>query len=412
MDPYRSDCSKAAQAAEATAGSLDKDKEQHSSRQCPPVPKTLLPEEVRASNFLDLPGVKLPNIRGSQNVFYTTEIREKRMIEKEVHKFYDNKSAHTSCEAALYQEWLLQEDTQTTPRQERLKKYRYGDLLHGEFYKSQHVTEKRNAVRMKEQERQHRNYIRRKLDLCKQIEDKWKEKEMLLLTKIGEEIRREEKIEEQRRKTREEIDQKKRAFLEKKIARHLEHMKRHAIKRAGQENTFSSKGQDEAEACPKLKKITDATIGQKSRQGPQEQKRTIHYHDCTNKVSAKKPTISFSEKEVQSSATQEKVPPVKEIQKEANLPSKSVLKKQNTQKNKEMTSKSHPVNVKELKRASSHTADCTKVANVSRQSKQHIQKGEASNTSVVPDTGDKNEIETMINIGTNQFYPLFPEVNF
>nr|XP_051683469.1 fibrous sheath-interacting protein 2 isoform X2 [Oryctolagus cuniculus] len=377
MELYLSNCCKTAEAAanKVAASSLNEEKEQCSIRGGPALQRNLFPE-VGACNLLDLPlGVKLPIIPGSHNVFYTTDISEKlyqpsydfnltdpycrlletsykslhdphlktyykrkdvlrrlkkggyitsnnkKMIEKQVHKLYESKRAYDSCEAALFQEWLLQEDTQTTPEQEQLLKHRYADMIHRELHKAQHTAEKRNAVCTKEQKSQHQDHIRRKLDLRKQIEDKWKTKEMLLLSKIGEEVRREARIEEQRQKIREEIDRKKKALLEKKIAHHLQKMQRHDLKRGREGSLFSGKGQDETEG-------------------------SVHYSHNTNKISAKKPTTSFSQKEAQQ------------------------------KKDKEITNTSDPVNVKGVKRTQIHAS--TKATNFPRQSVQHILKEEVS----------------------------------
>ncbi|KAB0405205.1 hypothetical protein E2I00_000871, partial [Balaenoptera physalus] len=74
----------------------------------------------------------------------------------------------------------------------------------------------------------------------------WETKEMLLLTKIGEEVKREARVEEQRRKVKEEAHQKKQALLEKNF--HLQKMQRNDLQREGsEESTFENKSQDETE---------------------------------------------------------------------------------------------------------------------------------------------------------------------
>uniref|UniRef100_A0ABI7W2X1 Uncharacterized protein n=1 Tax=Felis catus TaxID=9685 RepID=A0ABI7W2X1_FELCA len=102
---------------------------------------------------------------------------------------------------------------------------------------------------MKEEELQHQDHIRRKLSLRRQIEEGWKPKKMLLLTKIGEEVKREARIEEQRHKLWEEAHRKKQALLEKKIAYHLQKMQKDDLKREGPGGSINeNKGQDKREA--------------------------------------------------------------------------------------------------------------------------------------------------------------------
>ncbi|XP_058147116.1 fibrous sheath-interacting protein 2-like [Dasypus novemcinctus] len=180
--------------------------------------------------------------------FERNYIREQKMIEKQVNKLCESKRAFECSDAAQFQEWPLEEGIQTTQDQDLLLKHRYLDMFTRELDKVERTAEKWNVLRMKEEERRHRDCIRRKLSLRKQIEEEWKTKEMLLLTKIGEEIKREARIEEQRQKTREETDQKKQALLEKKIAYHLQKMQRNHYKREQLEgSTFEKKGQDGTE---------------------------------------------------------------------------------------------------------------------------------------------------------------------
>ncbi|XP_037676834.1 fibrous sheath-interacting protein 2-like [Choloepus didactylus] len=180
--------------------------------------------------------------------FERNYIKEQKMIKKQVNKLYESKRAFDSSDAAKFQEWLLQEGTQTTWDQDKLLKHRYLDMFTRELDKVEHKDGKWSILRMKKEERRHQDHIRRKLSLRKQIEEEWKTKEMLLLTKIGEEIKREVITEEQRQKTREETDRKKQALLEKRIAYHLQKMQRNDRKREGLEGSmFENKGNDGTE---------------------------------------------------------------------------------------------------------------------------------------------------------------------
>ncbi|KAB0340864.1 hypothetical protein FD755_024662 [Muntiacus reevesi] len=300
MDLYLNNSYKAAQAAasKAAASSLTAERKRcDSDSQKDPTP------EVGAANLLDLPlGVKLPVIPGSNNVFYTTNLSEKlyqpsydfnlsdpycrlletsykslhdphlksyyrrkdilrrlkkggyvtsnnkKMIEKQVNKLYKTKRACDSHGNTQFQDWLLQENKQTTPDQELLIKQRYLDMISLELNKLEHTAENQNILRIKEEEKRHRDHIRRKLSLRRQIEEEWKTKEMLLLSKIGEEVKREARVEEQRKKVKEDAHRKKKALLEKKITYHLQKMQRSNPQREVSEaSAFENRIQDETE---------------------------------------------------------------------------------------------------------------------------------------------------------------------
>ncbi|XP_040324118.1 fibrous sheath-interacting protein 2-like isoform X4 [Herpailurus yagouaroundi] len=140
--------------------------------------------------------------------FERNYIKEQKIIEKQVNKLNETKRAYDSYGNAQFQEWLLQEGTHTTPDQELVIKHRYLDMISKELDKVEHTAEKQSTFRMKEEELQHQDHIRRKLSLCRQIEEGWKTKEMLLLTKIGEEVKREARVEEQHHKLWEEAHRK------------------------------------------------------------------------------------------------------------------------------------------------------------------------------------------------------------
>uniref|UniRef100_A0A8C8XKS4 Uncharacterized protein n=1 Tax=Panthera leo TaxID=9689 RepID=A0A8C8XKS4_PANLE len=121
-------------------------------------------------------------------------------------------------------------------------------MISKELDKVEHTAKKQSTFRMKEEELQHQDHIRRKLSLRRQIEEGWKTKEMLLLTKIGEEVKREARIEEQRHKLWEEAHRKKQALLEKKIAYHLQKMQKDDLKREEPGGSINeNKGQDKRE---------------------------------------------------------------------------------------------------------------------------------------------------------------------
>lgn len=193
------------------------------------------------------------------------------MIEKQANKLYETKRSYDNYDNTQFQDWLLQESTQTTPDQELLIKQRYLAMIGRELNKVEHIAEKQRKFRIKEEERRHQDHIRRKLSLRRQIEEEWKTKEMLLLSKIGEEVKREARVEEQRRKVREEAHRKKQALLEKKISYHLQKMQRNDLQREElEENICENKDQYDTEApYPKIKKTTISASHLKSHQGQQ-----------------------------------------------------------------------------------------------------------------------------------------------
>ncbi|KAJ1057977.1 hypothetical protein K5549_014502 [Capra hircus] len=181
--------------------------------------------------------------------FERNYVREQKMTEKQVNKLYETKRAYDSHGNTQFQDWLLQENKQTTPDQELLIKQRYDqNIISLELNKLEHIAEKQNVLRIKEEETRHQDHIRRKLSLWRQTEEEWKTKEMLLLSKIGEEVKIEARFEEQCKKVKEDAHHKKKAQLEKKITYYLQKMQRNDLQREGsEENVFENRSQDETE---------------------------------------------------------------------------------------------------------------------------------------------------------------------
>ncbi|XP_074064231.1 fibrous sheath-interacting protein 2 isoform X7 [Macrotis lagotis] len=160
--------------------------------------------------------------------FERNYIREQKMLEKKVTKLQEHNQI-PNRDADQLRKWLLQQGTYSVQDQECLIRHRYLDMISRELEKLERSAEKRHLIRMNEEEKRQREHTRKKLILRKKIEEEWKTKEMLLLTRIGEEVKREARVEEQRRKNREESDRKKQALLEKKMAYHLWKMHRNSI---------------------------------------------------------------------------------------------------------------------------------------------------------------------------------------
>ncbi|XP_059784266.1 fibrous sheath-interacting protein 2 [Balaenoptera ricei] len=194
--------------------------------------------------------------------FERNYIREQKMLAKQVNKLQEDNQIPGRSDVAQFQNWLLQEGTPSIKDRERLIRHRYLDMISRELEHLEHTAEEQRLIQMDREERQQREHTRRKLSLRRKIEEEWKTKEMLLLTRIGEDVKREARIEEQRRKSREESDRKKQALLEKKMAYHLQKMQESGIKREDtRKNTIDYREQDgphyESYSPKKKKKSND-----------------------------------------------------------------------------------------------------------------------------------------------------------
>nr|CAI9693524.1 unnamed protein product [Rangifer tarandus platyrhynchus] len=190
--------------------------------------------------------------------FERNYIREQKMLAKQVNKLQEDNQIPGSSDVTQFQNWLLEEGAPSSKDQERLIRHRYLDMIRRELEHLEHTAEEQRLLQMDREERRLREHARRKLSLRRKIEEEWKTKEMLLLTRIGEDVKREARIEEQRRKSREETDKKKQALLEKKMAYHLQKMQESGIKKEDmRKNTNDYGEQDEqhyASFSPKKKK--------------------------------------------------------------------------------------------------------------------------------------------------------------
>ncbi|XP_029392908.1 fibrous sheath-interacting protein 2 [Mus pahari] len=176
--------------------------------------------------------------------FERNYLREQQLISKQLHKLQETSQLPHCSDVTRFQNWLLQDNTHSIKDQERLLRHRYLDMISKELEQLERTAEEQRLLRMDREERRQREYTRKKLSLRRKIEEEWKTKEMMLLTKIGEDVKREQKIEEQRRKSREESDRKKQAMLEKKMAYHLQKMQDTGLKDDMGRNGFDYKGQN------------------------------------------------------------------------------------------------------------------------------------------------------------------------
>ncbi|XP_005401289.1 PREDICTED: fibrous sheath-interacting protein 2-like isoform X2 [Chinchilla lanigera] len=207
-------------------------------------------------------------------------LKEHSTMKTHVNKLRDSQKVCNKCDAAKFQEWLLQNRKQTTPEQELIIKRRYLDMIRKKVNKIEDTTEDQRMLPMKKEKRLYEDYIRRKINLCGPFEEEWKNKEILLLRKIGEEAERDWKV-EQCRKIREGIAQKKQAYLEKKIAYHLQKVQRNDHEEESEGSAFTNKGQDKTGS--------------------------FHIPKINNKICAQKLSTSLPSKQyVQNNATKQK----------------------------------------------------------------------------------------------------------
>ncbi|XP_033612249.1 fibrous sheath-interacting protein 2 [Fukomys damarensis] len=186
--------------------------------------------------------------------FERNYIREQKMLAKQLQKLEENNIVPECADVTQFQNWLFHEGTQSVTDQERLIRHRYLDTISKGLEQSQRAAEEQRLLWMHREERRQREHVKRKLLLRRKMEEEWKTKEMLLLTKIAEDVKREQKLEHQRRKSREERDKKKQALLEKKMAYHLQKIQETGFKEDGDKNAFEYSGQDGIESSAKKKK--------------------------------------------------------------------------------------------------------------------------------------------------------------
>ncbi|XP_044885732.1 fibrous sheath-interacting protein 2-like isoform X2 [Mauremys mutica] len=164
--------------------------------------------------------------------FEKNYMREQKMLEKQVTKLQDPILLPEGADTSHFREWLLREERENLQERERQMRNRYVDMINKELEKIKCIAEEKHLLQQAEEEkRQHEKKKKKQPILHIKMEEEWKQKEMLLLLKIGEDVKREARIEELRRKRREEKAKKKRTVLEKKMAYHLRKLQEHAYQR-------------------------------------------------------------------------------------------------------------------------------------------------------------------------------------
>ncbi|KAG6932685.1 Fibrous Sheath Interacting Protein 2-like [Chelydra serpentina] len=164
--------------------------------------------------------------------FEKNYMREQKMLEKQITKLQDPNLLPEGADTSHFREWLLREERENLQDRERQIRNRYVDMINKELEKIKCIAEEKHLLQQAEEEkRQHEKKKKKQPILHIKMEEEWKQKEMLLLLKIGEDVKREARIEELRWKRREEKAKKKRAVLEKKMAYHMRKLQEHAYQR-------------------------------------------------------------------------------------------------------------------------------------------------------------------------------------
>ncbi|XP_033028448.1 fibrous sheath-interacting protein 2 [Lacerta agilis] len=149
-------------------------------------------------------------------------IREQKMLEKQITKLQDTQHLPEAADTSKYRDWMLKEERPTIQEQETVMRNRYLELINQELEKLEQLAEENRQLALAQDDKKKQGLEKRKqLLLRKKMEEEWRKKEMLLLMKIGDDVKREARIEEQRRKSKEDKLKRKQNMLEKKMAHHL-----------------------------------------------------------------------------------------------------------------------------------------------------------------------------------------------
>ncbi|KAL8180363.1 UNVERIFIED_CONTAM: hypothetical protein K2H54_021638, partial [Gekko kuhli] len=158
-------------------------------------------------------------------------IKEQKMIEQQVTKIHDSQLLPEAADTSKYRDWLLKEERPTIAEQENVMRNRYLELINEELRKLEQLAEEnQHLVKTQDDKKKEGLEKRKRYLLRKKMEEEWRKKEMILLMKIGDDIKREARIEEQRQKSKEEKLKRKQLILEKKMAYHLKKLQERFLK--------------------------------------------------------------------------------------------------------------------------------------------------------------------------------------
>ncbi|XP_062815291.1 fibrous sheath-interacting protein 2 isoform X2 [Anolis carolinensis] len=149
-------------------------------------------------------------------------IREQKMLEKQVTKLQDPQVLPEGLDTSKYRDWLLKEERPSIREQESVMRNKYLEMINQELEKLEQLAEENRRLALAQDDKKKMGLEKQKqLLLRKKMEEEWKRKEMLLLMKIGDDVKREARMEEQKQKSKEDKLKRKQAMLEKKMAYHL-----------------------------------------------------------------------------------------------------------------------------------------------------------------------------------------------
>ncbi|KAL6040014.1 hypothetical protein STEG23_015580 [Scotinomys teguina] len=190
--------------------------------------------------------------------FERNYVREQHIIKSQVNKLKEERRAsEEAAAAAALQKLLLRDGKKTCPNDKQLVKQRYLSMINKELDKIEDTLGLRSTLQSEEEDRQHWDSVQTKLRQQKQIEGGWQTKEMTLLSKIGEEVKRETKIDKRLRKSRDGMNQKKQAMLHKRIAYHLQKLQKRDSKEEKQEESVTeNKREPETDLYPNTMRTT------------------------------------------------------------------------------------------------------------------------------------------------------------
>ncbi|XP_055474033.1 fibrous sheath-interacting protein 2-like [Psammomys obesus] len=235
--------------------------------------------------------------------FERNYIREQKIIENQVKKLNEERQARDDdAVTAGFQQWLL-EGKNPSPHQVRLIRLRHLQMIKKELDKIENTSGRRNTLQLKEEDREHWDNVRKVLNLRSQVEEEFQLKEMTLLTKIGEEAKKERRVEEHRRKIRDEINRKKQVMLQKRIAYHLEKLQKKDSKEEKLEARFPERKRHSESAPSHCKRKTHIT-DQKSSQELIKAKESSHHSQNNVKFFTKTTTLPTQQRDVYNTTEQ------------------------------------------------------------------------------------------------------------
>ncbi|XP_060038622.1 fibrous sheath-interacting protein 2-like [Erinaceus europaeus] len=243
---------------------------------------------------------KYRHLTSLKSDFERNYMKEQKMIKIHVQQLCDPSRSRTHPDNLEFQEWLLWGNKQT-PSEEILKR-RYMNMVSKELDSMNNFSQKPSTHRIHKEEKRYLDHISRKLNDRKQTKEAWKRKEFSVLAKIGQEVEREARIEEYRRKIKEETDLKKQAMLERRIAYHLQKLQKNDLTQEDSEGRILEKSGYKKgtihlseKSLKTVDKKSSPAISHDTHSSSAEQKKDL-FHSRARRFSSNEGTIHLSEK--------------------------------------------------------------------------------------------------------------------